>query len=62
MDNCNGDDNITQEGCVNNTYNEPTNVNHGEDNCHESGKEQDDKIDNMNALTAAEDSDQVMRT
>ena len=34
----------------------------GGDNCHESGKEQDDKIDSMNSLTAAEDSDHVMRT
>ena len=44
------------------TYNEPTNANHGGDNCYESGEEQDGKIDSMNSLTAAEDSDQVMRT
>ena len=62
MYNCNCDDNITQKGCVNNTYKEPTNVNHGGDKCHESGKEQDDKIDSMNSLTAAEDNYQVMRT
>ena len=49
MDNCNGDDNIIQKGHVNNTYNEPTNVNHGGDNCHASGKEQDDKNDSMNS-------------
>ena len=34
MDNCHGDDNITQQGCVNSTNNEPTNVYHGGDNCH----------------------------
>ena len=63
MDNCNGSDDITQKGCVNSIYNEPSNVNQGGDNCHESGKEQDDKIDSMNSLTtAAEDSDQVMKT
>ena len=62
MENCNGDDNITQKRFVNSTYNEPTNVNHGGNNCHESGKEQDYKIDSMNSLTAAEYSDQNMRT
>ena len=51
-----------KKGGVKSIYNEPANVNHGGDNCHESGKEQDDKIDSMNSLTAAEDSDQVMMT
>ena len=62
MDNCNGDDDIIQKGHINSAYNEPTNVNHGGNNCHASGKEKDDKNDSMNSLAAAEDSDQVMRT
>ena len=62
MDNCNGDDNIIQKGHVSSTYNEPRNGNHGGNNYHASGKEQDNKIDSMDSLTVAEDSDHVMRT